>query len=137
EAARIRLRCASGKARPPRGQRSTLAQVSAADIARAEGDGVTASQAKTLRYLWARVLEHFKPDSDPAEIDFERVEKYVHARRANGQRGQSITREVQCLKRGLKIAKRRSWIDEFPVDWPRIKSDPPDARRAGKWVPVE
>lgn len=137
EAARLRLKYNSGKPRTPRGQRATLTQVSAADIARAEGDQVTASQAKTLRYLWSHALAYFGPDSDPADVDFERVEAYVHARRAAGQRGQSITREVQCLKRGLKIAARRGWVDAVPVDWPRIKSDPPDVARAGKWVPVE
>lgn len=143
EAARIRI--AEDK-RPGigRGQRATLEQVSAADIARAEDDRVTQDQITAIERQWRHVLAHFGATSDPAKIDYRAIEDYLRVRKSqtyakakNAYRGQSLRREVQCLKRGLAIAKRRDWIDSYPESWPRVKSDPMKRGQAGKWHPVE
>lgn len=94
-------------------------------------------QVDTLGRLWQYALKHFGPDFDPADVDYERTEGLIRALRNKGLRGQSISRVAQCLKRGLKIAARRKWVDKLPIDWPRIKSDPPKRSQAGKWVPLE
>lgn len=132
-----KLRLTAGAPKPPRGQRATLAQVSAADIARAEGEQVTALRIESLERLWRHVLRHFGESSDPADLNRANLEAYVHARRAAGSKGQSVRRELEAVKRGLRIAAERGWIDRPPLFWPKVKSDPPRRAQAGKWHPLE
>jgi integrase len=69
------------------------------------------------------------------------VERYIVARRSekNGKgkskdepvRGQTIVREVQALRRGLKIARRRGALRKLPDDWPSVRRDPPRESQRG------
>lgn len=45
---------------------------------------------------------------------------YVAQRRQEKARGQSIRKEIQALKRGLTIARRRGSIKQIPADWPAV-----------------
>jgi len=53
-----------------------------------------------------------------------------------GARGQSIVKDVQALKRGLRIAKRRGSLHQLPDEWPKLRRDPPNERQRGKLHPV-
>lgn len=67
------------------------------------------------------------------------LEAYEGTRRAEGAKGQTVRREVQALKLGIKLAKRARLIRREPFDWDLldpIESDPADERQAGKVWPV-
>ena len=72
------------------------------------------------------------------------IEAYEGARRADEfrgsrTRGQTIRREVQALRRAMKLAKRDRLIPRLPFDWDDlepIESDPPDHRQEGKVWPL-
>ena len=66
------------------------------------------------------------------------VRDYIVKRRDKGVRGQTIVREVQCLRRALKIAKRHGLIASLPDEWPTVKRDPQSAKNSGKlWSPTQ
>lgn len=73
-------------------------------------------------------------DIDPRDIDEQRVVAYIARRRRDGIRGQTIRREMAALKRGLSWAHRRGYIRQPIAAWPVVKSDPVDARYAGKLI---
>jgi integrase len=63
------------------------------------------------------------------------LEGYEGARRGEGAKGQTIRREGQALKLGIKLAKRARLIRRDPFDWDLldpITSDPQNERQAGK-----
>lgn len=115
-------------------RRCDLAKLAAAHIAESSAGRVSKERARVIEYQWAPVLRHFTPEFDPANLTFELIEAYRDKRRET-VRGQTIEREIWSLKEGLKIAKRRGLIRDYPVpldDWPRIGHDQKDERRAGK-----
>lgn len=110
-------------------------ELEAADIARAEAEGTDkATRQQTLEWIWGRMVDFFGPATDIAKVNFETVQEYIGHRRRQGVKGQTIRREVQALKRGLQIAKRRGWIPRVMDDWPLIRSDAPDEKKKGKLV---
>jgi integrase len=103
------------------------------DIERAFAEGADAPRAKTLEWMWNRLVVFYR-DTDAREISD--LVPYVASRRKAGVRGQTIRREVQALRRGLAIAKRKGIVSAVP-EAPRIKSDPPSQEQRGKMHPPE
>jgi integrase len=130
EAARLKVEYA--RVAPRRGA-CQMSQLAAADIARARGDGVVDAWAQTLENVyWRNLLKHFGADRDPGTLTYDEVDGYVGVRRRK-DRGQTVRREIQALKRGIEIAIRRQWLERPPCPFPKVRSDPPDRQQAGKW----
>jgi integrase len=116
-----------------------MSALAAADLARAADDRTAQEWQNALDYYWRQLLAHFGPERDVATLRVEEVRAYVAARRAAGIKGQTIRREIQCLKRGVGIALERRdasgrpWLDRAPCPWPKVKGDAPDAAQRGKW----
>jgi integrase len=126
-----RLRVEIEAAAPKRRTRQIgLADLAGLDIERGAAQGVSASQAKSIEYSWGKVVGHFGADLAPEFVCFDSLEEFVAARRATDSRGQSIRKDLQALKRGLTIARRRGWIREVP-DFPKVRSDPPNPNQKG------
>lgn len=128
----------------------TIADLLRADKAEAESRGLEAGTLRGLDYAHAAIRAFFslpgpKVDGEggpcislpPERITYDSCTEYVASRRAAKIRGQSIVRELQCLKRVTHSARRRGWIIQEPRDWPRIKKDPKCLKRSGKFVPPE
>ena len=94
--------------------------------------GVTAAQRTSIELCWKHLRGQLGVDLDPERINYDLVESYIHARRVEGARGQSIRKERQALRRGMKIARRRGLINVIPSEWPKIRNNPPKAAQAGK-----
>lgn len=105
------------------------------DIHRANAEGAGDRQHQAIECCW-RHLVRLMGEVSPAAVTFDTVQTYIAARRKEGARGQSITREIQALKRGLVIARRRRWLAELP-ELPRVRSDPPKVEQKGKLVSPE
>ncbi len=118
--------------RASEGGGADLAQLAALDLTRAGAKGVTAQQSSSIELSWTHLCRLLGADTDPSEIDFDVVEGFIAARRKEGARGQSIRKEVQALKRGLVIARRRGWLAALPNEWPAVRADPPKKEQAGK-----
>ena len=123
--------------RPGRMEGDDLALLAGFDIAEAQARGVGQRQLESIEACWGHVCRTLGTDLDPAEVTYERVVGYLASRRAEGARGQSIVKEVQALKRGLKVAKRRGSIRAMPDEWPVVRRDPPNKRQRGKLHPAE
>ena len=56
-------------------------------------------------------------------------------------RGQTIRRERQALRRGLRLALRARLVHHDPIEWAQLEeigSDPPDERQASKeWTAAQ
>ena len=103
----------------------------------AQARGVGARQLQSIEACWGHLCRVLGPDTDPSAVTYDRVTSYVATRRGEGVRGQSIRKETQALKRGLKIARRRGSLPELPVEWPVVRSDPPRKWQRGKLHPPE
>lgn len=118
-----------------RGRGVGLAELAGADVERSAAAGSTAHHRSVLEWQWAKVCRILGADTDPRSITFDVVERYIATRRTEGAKGQTISREVSALRRGLKIARRRGWILHEPADWPKVKRDPRGARGTGRLHP--
>ncbi len=65
------------------------------------------------------------------------MQSYVTTRRKEGARGQSITREVAAVRRGLREARRQGLYRGPMPEWPKVRHDPKDKAQAGKLHPAE
>lgn len=117
--------------RPGRGEGVDLALLGGLDVERGAAKGIGASQRQSLEDSWAHLCRILGAQRDPATVDYDLVEGYIRQRREEGMRGQSIQKEVQCLKRGLRQCKRKRWISELP-ELPQIRHDPKNKAQAGK-----
>lgn len=79
------------------------------------------------------LIAHFEKVPLRRVWDIDEVTSYVNKRRDDGIMGQTIKRELTVLKAGAKIALRWGLIRSEPNDWPQLKSDPPNVKRAGKF----
>ena len=113
-----------------------LIQLGGLDAERAASKGVSEEQNTSIELSWAHLCRFFGANTDPATITYDGVEEYIRHRRAAGTRGQSIRKDVQALKRGLMIAKRRKLIADALAEWPEVKSDPKNPGQAGKTHPI-
>lgn len=116
--------------------RAELAALQTLDLARASAEGVTAKQRISIDGCWRHLIRLLGAKLNPALVDYDLVESYIRRRRDEGVRGQSVRKEVQALRRGLRIAARRGWLRTVP-ELPVVRSSPRDARRAGKLIPAD
>ncbi len=114
-----------------------LAMLAGLDVAEAVGRGVGEKQRESVLNCWAHLCRLLGADLAPHKLDHDKVLFYVAQRRQEKARGQSIRKEIQALKRGLKIARRRGSVKEMLADWPTVRSDPPRKAQAGKLHPPE
>ena len=124
---RVELEAAAGS---PEGWEVTLADLGGWDVMRARARGVTDKQIRSIEDAWVQILNGFG-DCHPRHVDYDVCEAYVMRRRDDGLRGQSIRKELQALKRGLRIARRKRVIGQLP-EIPTVRSDPPNRKQAGR-----
>lgn len=117
---------------------TTLAHVIALDVRRAETarKDVGEQTVTTLKIAWKHLAKFFGIDSHPRAVTPATVRQYLEHRRTAGVRGQTIRREIQALRRGLKLAQQEGWIKSVPEPWPQVKRDPKDEQRRGKVHPL-
>ena len=118
-------------------RRDDLAALGGIDIAEAEARGVTGQQVGSITLCWRHICRILGPTTCPRTLSYDTIVGYVARRRretCRGQptRGQTIVKELQALKRGLAIAKRRGSVDSVLEDWPKVRHDPPRREQAGK-----
>jgi integrase len=108
------------------------------DIREHRNRGVTELHVKSLESRWRTILRDEGATTPLNQIAYDWAREYEGRRRASGVRGQTIVREVQAVRRALKIAVRKEILSEAPDDWPTIRRNPPDTRLAGKlWSPEQ
>ena len=113
-----------------------LAALAGIDVTETLARGCSPQQVASVEHSWAHVCRVLGADTDPDDIDYDRVVAFIGQRRGEGVRGQSIRKEVQALKRGFKIARRRGWLDQDMPEWPVVRNDPPRRGSKGKLVRV-
>ena len=121
---------------PPKVEGDDLALLAALDIQEAVARGVSGHQQVSIEGCWNHVCRVLGAGLDPGQITYDRVVGYLAARRKEGARGQSVVKEVQALKRGLRIAKRRGSVRRVLDEWPKVRRDPPCQKRKGKLHPA-
>lgn len=92
-------------------------------------------EAGDVTYTALRAYEGLRRVGVATETqDMDRARRVVW--RDRPARGQTIVREIRCIRRWLIIAKRDGDIAKLPEPWPAIRRDPKDKRRSGKlWPP--
>lgn len=121
---------------PGRGAPPDLARLATYDLKRAAAEGVTAAQLASIEACWLHLARGLGATLPADAVDYDLVEGYVAQRRQAGARGQSIRKEVQALRRGLVIARRKKQLAVVP-ELPAVRSDPPDPHKRGKLHPPE
>ncbi len=109
-----------------------LALLAGLDVAEAVARGVGERQLHSIRSCWSHVCRILGPETPPSAVTYDLVVGHLAKRRGEGARGQSIVKEVQALKRGLRIARRRGSLAAIPEEWPKVRRDPADTRKRGK-----
>jgi site-specific recombinase XerD len=112
-----------------------LADLGGLDVERAHANGTTTRHLAAVEYQWSKIVEIMGADTDVRRIDHDMVQRYIARRRDGGALGQTITREVQALKRACVDAHRRGWLPLPPTDWPKVRHDAPRAERKGRLHP--
>lgn len=131
--AELRFKLAAREAAPRvRRGPGSLRELAALDVLDATDAKTTSNHIRSLRWMWKAIDAHFGADARVDAITLDSMKDYVRDRERQGIRGQSIRREISALKRACRIAVRKGWLSSFPSEWPRVKSDAPDARRRGK-----
>lgn len=126
EAERLRVEHRAKNPAPAAGER--LSRLAALDIARALNAKADPRHERTLTGIWKPVLTYFGPNRDPSTITDDEMRAYVGQRKA---RGQTIVRELQAFRRGMKLARIRGRVEV----WPRVRSDAPKPEQRGKLHP--
>lgn len=126
-----RLRSEIEAAAPSR-EPGSLKVLAVKDISEHVSRGVDANYIYRLESKWAVVLRNFPRGIEIGDIGYDSVIDYVGRRRADGVKGQTIVREVQCLRRATEIARRRRIRTVPAFAWPKIKRDAQDVKQTGK-----
>lgn len=138
EARRLRVEVEQDPdAAPARGREAGLEALAVEDILEHKRRGVGELYVNRLESKWVVVLRNMPEGIAAGAIDYDTLRAYEGRRRDNGIRGQTIVRELRCIRRTLVLAKRRGFIRELPDPWPTVRRDAPDRRRAGKLWPPE
>lgn len=110
------------------------------DLERLVGARPAKGHVEGITWAWKAIGSFF---DDFYEVTAERLRNYVAFRRGRNPRAplvrnQSIKRELQALKRTLTyMAVSLGYPVKVPVDWPKLKDDPKDSKRAGRPVSPE
>ena len=124
---------ASGRGRRPGGMR--LLDLGGMDAGRSVDAGHHPRHRAALDYRWGAIYRVLGRDTSPAEVSDDDLDRYVATRRQEGTRGQTIRREIQALRRGYQLARRKGHRYREP-NWPEIRSDARDDRRRGHLRPI-
>ena len=97
----------------------------------------THKQQDALEHYFRNLCQILGAETDPNTLTAQDLYRYAAERRQETFRGRQITgqtirKELQALKSGLKIAKRRGWVQGTIEDWPQPKKDPALRSQAGK-----
>jgi len=114
-----------------------LATLAGLDVAEAVARGVGARQRQSIEACWGHACRILGADRKPPSIQYDLMVRYIASRRAEGARGQTIVKEIQAVKRGLRIARRRGSLESLPEEWPKVRRDPPDDKQKGKLHPAD
>jgi integrase len=117
----------------------TLATLEELHVARIRTKGYQPRRVKDIENMWAHLGAVLGEHREVMSLTAADLEMYEGTRRGEGAKGQTIRREVQALKLGIKLAKRAHLVRREPFDWDLldpIASDPQDERQAGKVWPV-
>lgn len=119
-----------------------LEDLSVRDLENLAANGVCEETVRTQTIQWANVLAFFGPDTLACDVTPARLADYVKHRRActfGGVpiKGQTIRRELSFLRRGLLIAESKGWLSRLPTPWPKLKADPKNMLRSGRFIPPE
>ena len=122
---------------PRRGPRRgiTLAELGGVDYEQSESGGAGKRRLAAVEKEWERICEFFGADAGPEAIHYDSVKAYEGWRRSEGNKGQSIVRDIWAMERGLNIAHRAGFLPKLPDELPKIKRDPKSRRLAGKLHP--
>lgn len=134
----IRLRARTQQSAPAARARgvAALSAIASADLKRALAGGATKDYLYSLGRYWDAVLDHFTPHYDITRLTHEALEHFMLTRRQAGLKGQSIIREMGCLRRAVVVAKRKKWLTDLP-EFPTVRRDAPDHAQSGKLHPPE
>ena len=134
KARQVRAEIEAAPPRPDKRRSSlTLRNASVADLLEKRQAGISELHASRLEALWVVTLRVAGPDTPLVDIDSAWLRSYEGRRRATGKKGQTIVREFGLFKRALAWAKRKGADVVIPDPWPKVKRDPPDAKRSGKY----
>lgn len=109
-----------------------MADLGGRDVTRAKRAGSTEGHRAVLLWQWQQLCRHLGADTHPREITPRLATVYEGARREEGAKGQTITRELQALRRGLSDAEDEGVILAAPTKWHKVRRDPSDVQRSGK-----
>jgi site-specific recombinase XerC len=115
--------------RRPVGGQIRLAELAGIEYEQTANGKVSPGTLRGLAYAWKQVVKHFGADFDPRGFTYDSLMKYVGVREGAGT---SVRRELQAIKRALRIAKRKGWVVHTPTEWPKVKSTPKNKSQRGK-----
>src|SRR5574343_271675 len=118
----------------------TLAVLEELHVQRCRQKGLGDRRVETIENLWANLERHLGEFREVSDLKSQDIAEYEGKRRSETYRGehirgQTIRREVQALRLGLKLAKRNGLIERYPFDWDdldNIESDSPSVRQEAK-----
>lgn len=121
-----------------------MKSAAAADLLEKKHQGIGDLHAGRLESKVIVLLRNGGADTPLVDIDTAWLRSYEGRRRAgikdeSGEwieepvRGQTIVREFGLVKRYMLWARRRGADIRLPDPWPRVKRDPPDQKRQGKY----
>lgn len=118
----------------PLKMQGTLQWVADHDIERAQITKKNPDYIKTLQFTWALLMKHFGATKNVITITSRDLDRFVNYRFSQNVRGQTIKKNLQCLKRGLNWAIAQGAMRELPRPWPHVQSDPKCEKRSGRLV---
>lgn len=113
---------------PDRERGLTLGVMRELHMADLERAARSSGHIKGVQYLWDQLQKRLH--SDPMRLSYARLVEYVDERVAE-VKGQTVRKELQVLKRGLRLAKRHGYAVPRIDDWPEVQSSPKNTAQAG------
>lgn len=131
-----RLRVQHEQTNPHRGPGVTLDVLEQLHIDALKDKGRNKLRVDTVENLWRNLYRHLGGEAREATtLTAADMQSYEGARRRDGARGQTIRREVQALRKALRLAKRDELISRLPFEFDEleaIESDAPLSRQESK-----
>lgn len=118
----------------------TLAVLEELHIERIRHKGLQPRRVDDVTNMWNHLEKILGEHRDVSTLTAADIESYEGARRSEGAKGQTIRRETQALKLGIKLARRERLIRHDPIEWDDldpIESDDPDEKKSGKTWPLK
>lgn len=112
-----------------------LSALETIDLERVRNKGCRPEREADIKGLWKHLKAILGADLNVLTLTSQDLESYVGKRRAEGDRGQTIRRERQALKRAVLKAVRDGLIPRSPIEWgglDNIATDPKNPRQSSK-----